>query len=71
MVAGNLGTTLVPEMAVKQLGKESRDLRFIPLKEKGPHRKIAFISRLSYSGVNSLQEMMRLFKLQLEKNIKV
>lgn len=71
MVAGNLGTTLVPEMAVKQLSKESRDLRFIPLKEKGPHRSIAFISRLSYSGVNSLQELMKIFKDQLDSKVRV
>ena len=66
MVAGNLGATLVPEMAVKQMKRESRDLRFIPLKDKGPHRKLAFISRLNYSGVNGLQELMGLFKERLQ-----
>lgn len=71
MVAANMGVTLVPEMAVKQLAKESNQLQFIPLKEKGPHRKIAFISRLSYSGVDSLQELMRLFKSQLDKTVRV
>ena len=71
MVAGNLGATLVPEMAVKQLGRESRDLRFIPLKEKGPHRRIAFISRLSYSGVDSLQELMKIFKAQLDSKVRI
>lgn len=71
MVAANMGVTLVPEMAVKQLAKESSQLQFIPLKEKGPHRKIAFISRLSYSGVDSLQELMRLFKSQLDKTVRV
>jgi len=69
MVAANMGVTLVPEMAVKQLAKESSQLRFIPLKEKGPHRKVAFITRLNYSGVDSLQELMKLFKAQLKKNI--
>lgn len=65
MVAGNLGVTLVPEMAVKQMAKESKDLRFIPLRDKGPHRKIAFISRLNYSGVNGLQSLMKVCKKKL------
>jgi len=62
MVAANMGTTLVPEMALEQLSKESPQLKFIPLKEKGPHRTIAFISRLSYSRVSSLEALMVLFK---------
>ena len=65
MVAGNLGVTLVPEMAIKQMSKESRDLRFIPLRDKGPHRKIAFITRLNYSGVSGIEALIDLFKQQL------
>ena len=66
MVAGNLGVTLVPEMAVKHMSKESKDLRFIPLKDKGPHRSLAFMTRLNYSGVDGVQELIRLFKMTLK-----
>ena len=65
MVAGNLGVTLVPEMAVKQMSKESKDLRFIPLKDKGPHRSLAFMTRLNYSGVSGIQALIKVFQATL------
>ncbi|RTE86517.1 MULTISPECIES: hydrogen peroxide-inducible genes activator [Gammaproteobacteria] len=48
MVAGGLGTTLVPEMALPQLISQNPNLVSAHLKEPGPHRSIAFITRPNY-----------------------
>lgn len=65
MVAGKLGTTLVPEMALDQLIKQNKELRAVHLKEPSPHRRIAFIVRPNYSRVSSIEALMHLFKAQL------
>lgn len=65
MVAGKMGITLIPEMAKKQLLTGNSELKSIPLSEPGPHRRIAFIARLNYVGVNNLEILMNLFKKQL------
>ena len=65
MVAGKMGTTLVPAMALDQLISTSSELRAVHLNEAGPHRKIAFITRPNYSGVANIQILMDLFSKQL------
>ncbi len=65
MVAGHMGSTLVPEMALDQLLAGSSELAAVPLSEPGPHRRIAFITRLSYAGVNDVEVLLQLFKKQL------
>ena len=65
MVAGKMGITLIPEMAQKQLLKGNAELKSIPLNEPGPHRRVAFITRLNYVGVNNLEILMNMFKTQL------
>ncbi len=65
MVAGQMGSTLVPEMALDQLLAGSSELAAVPLAEAGPHRRIAFITRLSYAGVGDVEVLMRLFRSQL------
>ena len=67
MVAGRMGSTLVPEMALDQLLSDSSELKAIHLNEPGPHRKIAFIARLNYAGVNNIELLMKLFRSQLQK----
>ncbi len=65
MVAGRMGSTLVPEMARSQLVATNDALRLVPLSEKGPHRRIAFITRLNYSGVHNIERLKDMFREQL------
>ncbi|MCG8314675.1 MAG: LysR substrate-binding domain-containing protein, partial [Pseudomonadales bacterium] len=68
MVAGRMGTTLVPQMALDQLISNPSELKAVHLNEPGPHRRIAFITRPNYAGVNSIEVLMTLFKQQLTAN---
>lgn len=70
MAAGRMGSTLVPQMALDQLLFENSELKAIHLSEPGPHRKIAFICRLNYTGVNNIEVLMRIFKEQLARQCK-
>lgn len=67
MVAGKLGTTLVPEMALQQLLHDASELRAFHLNEPGPHRGIAFIIRPNYVKTQDIEVLMKLFKQQLEQ----
>lgn len=67
LVAGKLGTTLVPEMAIDQLISGNALLSKARLSEHGPHRRIAFITRPNFTGVNNIELLMALFKTQLQK----
>ncbi|WP_169567871.1 hydrogen peroxide-inducible genes activator [Sneathiella limimaris] len=70
MVAGHMGTTLVPQMALDQLLHESSDLKALHLKDPGPHRTLAFITRPNYVGVSNIEILMKIFREQLEKHCK-
>ncbi|KZZ09883.1 LysR family transcriptional regulator, partial [Oleiphilus sp. HI0078] len=65
MVAGRMGSTLVPEMALKQIDSQSDDLKAIHLNEPGPHRRIAFLSRPNYIGVKNIECLMEVFAEEL------
>jgi len=65
MVAGKLGVTLIPKMALAQLVSHNPELRNIHLTDPGPHRKLAFITRLNYSGVKSIKMLIDIFRKQL------
>lgn len=66
MVAGKMGSTLVPQMALDQLLYQNSELKAVHLSEPGPHRTIAFITRLNYTGVQSIEVLMALFREQLQ-----
>ena len=66
MVAGRMGTTLVPEMALDQLLAGNTELKAAHLNEPGPHRKITFIVRPNYPGVKNIELLMGLFGRGLE-----
>lgn len=68
LVAGKLGTTLVPEMALEQLINDNDLLSKARLSEPGPHRRIAFVTRPNYTGVNNIELLMDLFRQQLKKS---
>ncbi|NQZ23334.1 MAG: LysR family transcriptional regulator [Colwellia sp.] len=65
MVAGKLGTTLVPQMALDQLTYNESELRAIHLNEPGPHRTIALIIRPNYVRTNELTLLKDIFTAQL------
>ncbi len=65
MVAGKLGTTLVPAMALDQLIYKESELRAIHLNEPSPHRKIALIIRPNYVRTGELTMLKDIFTKQL------
>jgi LysR family hydrogen peroxide-inducible transcriptional activator len=65
MVAGKLGTTLVPQMALDQLTYNESELRAIHLNEPGPHRTIALVIRPNYVRTNELTILKDIFTQQL------
>ncbi|AIY66620.1 hydrogen peroxide-inducible genes activator [Pseudoalteromonas piratica] len=67
MVAGKLGTTLVPQMALDQLVKNEGELTAVHLNEPGPHRSIALIVRPNYVRTNDIVLLQKLFKAELNE----
>jgi len=65
MVAGKLGTTLVPQMALDQLTYNESELRAIHLNEPGPHRTIALVIRPNYVRTKELTMLRDIFNEQL------
>ena len=68
LVAGNLGVTFVPEIAVRQLVTPHRDLKAIPLVEPGPHREFAFIVRPNYPSIGNIEVLQKLMRDELLAN---
>jgi len=66
MVAGRMGTTLVPQMALDQLLFDGSELRAIHLNEPGPHRRLAFIVRPNFIGVEDIEELIKIFTTELK-----
>lgn len=67
MVAGKLGTTLVPQMALDQLIHDDSELTAIHLNEPGPHRTISFIIRPNYVRVADIEVLQKIFSNELTK----
>lgn len=65
LVAGNIGTTLVPAMALEQLVTPNPLLASVPLSEPGPHRSIAFVVRPNYPNLENIERLKTLFQSQL------
>jgi len=68
LVAGKLGTTLIPEMALEQLIEHNSLLSQARLSEPGPHRRIAFVVRPNYTGVNNIELLMAQFRESLKEH---
>jgi len=68
MVAGKMGTTLVPAMALNQLLSGNAELKAAHLNEPGPHRTIAFITRPNYPGVKNIELLIAMFRKELQSN---
>lgn len=66
MVAGRMGVTLIPEMAAQQLVADNTELCVLHLDEPGPHRTLAFITRLNYTRVSSIDCLRHCFQESLK-----
>ncbi|MEJ2681138.1 MAG: LysR substrate-binding domain-containing protein [Gammaproteobacteria bacterium] len=62
MVAGKMGLTLVPELALEQLVTSESGLVALALAEPGPHRSLAFITRVNYVGVDGVERLRVCFR---------
>lgn len=67
LVAGQIGSTLVPEIALEQLVDSNAELASIPLEEPGPHRQLAIAIRPNYPGTANIEVLVQLFRKQLKK----
>lgn len=65
MVLGDLGTTLIPEMAIEQLTSQHQSLSVVHLKEPSPHRQLAFILRPNYTRLSSIEALIKICKEEL------
>ena len=65
MVAGKLGTTLVPQMALDQLIHNESEIRAIHLNEPGPHRTLTLAIRPNYLRTNELTLLKDIFMTEL------
>lgn len=65
MVAGKLGSTIVPQMALDQLINNQSELRAVHLNEPGPHRTLALIIRPNYVRTDDLTLLKEIFTAQL------
>lgn len=69
MVAGKLGSTLVPQMALDQLIHNQSELHAVHLNEPSPHRRIAFIMRPNYGRTADIELLMAMFENQLTRSV--
>lgn len=67
MVLGNLGTTLIPDMAIEQLTSQHDSLSVVHLQEPGPHRQLAFIVRPNFTRLSSIEALIDMAKQALMK----
>jgi LysR family hydrogen peroxide-inducible transcriptional activator len=66
LVAGKMGSTLVPEIALEQLVNGNDRLVKIPLEEPGPHRELAIAIRPNYPGTANVEALVQLFREELK-----
>lgn len=69
MVAGKMGTTFVPQMALSSVLEQNPELKAARINEPGPHRQIAFVVRPNYVNMKSIDELRALFKQSLQAEL--
>lgn len=69
MVLQNMGTTLIPQMAIEMLTSPYSQLTTVHLNESSPHRKIAFLMRPNYTRMSSIEALIELCKTGLETSV--
>jgi LysR family hydrogen peroxide-inducible transcriptional activator len=65
MVASNLGTTLIPEMALHQLHEHYPDISALRLQEPSPHRQLAFVMRPNFTRIQCIENLITICKQSL------
>jgi LysR family hydrogen peroxide-inducible transcriptional activator len=70
LVAGGMGSTLVPHMAIEQLVSSNPLITKAHLDEPGPHRELAVIIRPSYSALENVKLLIDIFSSSLKENTK-
>ena len=70
LVAGGMGSTLVPHMAIEQLVSSNPFITKAHLDEPGPHRELAVIIRPSYSALENVKLLIDIFSSSLKENTK-
>jgi LysR family transcriptional regulator, hydrogen peroxide-inducible genes activator len=68
MVSGRAGLTFIPDMAKKMIIQNSKEIVAKPFSEKGPHRRIAFVTRLNYACMKDVDVLIHLFKQELSRS---
>lgn len=68
LVSNNMGTTLVPEMAIDQLKSHYPDLAIMHLDEPGPHRQLAFVMRPNFTRLSSIEKLIDMSKSVLNRH---
>lgn len=68
MVLGDLGTTLIPGMAIEQLTSQHKSLSVVHLDEPGPHRQLAFIIRPNFTRMSSIEVLINICKKELRSS---
>lgn len=66
MVQNNMGMTLVPQMALSIL-RGYPQIRALPLDQKGPHRRLALVTRNNYPRMEELKLLIEIFQSALHK----
>ena len=69
LVAGKMGSTLVPQIALNQLIKPRKMLKALPLDDPGPHREIAIIIRPAYPNIKNMEILKEEFTTSLAKSL--
>jgi LysR family hydrogen peroxide-inducible transcriptional activator len=67
LVAGKIGSTLVPEIALEQLVSGNERLVSIPLEEPGPHRQLAIAIRPNFPGMANVEALVKLFRDEFKR----
>lgn len=70
LVAGTIGSTLVPEMALEPLVRINPKVAAVPLAEAGPHREVAFVVRPNYPALGNIERLMELFTRSLKNHLR-
>lgn len=70
MVLGNLGSTLIPEMAIEPLTSQHPSLSVVHLNEPGPHRELAFVLRPNFTRLSSIEALINICKSELHHRSK-
>ena len=68
LAAAGMGSTLVPEIALRHLVDGNPALTAARLNEPGPHRTLAILVRPNYTAVDDIQLLAKLFAQQLKAN---